>query len=1094
MGADLSRIRSNPLLDFAGVELKQGGVLLDADFNEFVALVDRRLRATASDILGRSTVSSTTPDAFKITAVAGALSIGKGRLYVDGLLAENHGAESDDPADAAKKLFDPLMAEVNFAGPIAYSTQPYLPDPPALPTPPATGRHLVYLDVWEREVTHLERPGLVEPAVGVETSSRLQTVWQVRVLEPDAGRADCGSPDDDLPGWTALTAASTGRLTTGTFDVPPEDDPCELPPTGGYRGLENQTYRVEIHDPGQPGGKATFKWSRENASVGSRVASVISSTELELQTLGRDEVLRFTSGDWVEIIDDRREFSQRCGEVRKITVTEAARRISFAPPLPLPDDMLPDAALPVRFPNTDFPRDGNVRVRRWDQKGKVLQAVANTPLFQDLDLATSTGVIAVPAVGTALLLENGITVSFASTTGGKGFRAGDFWVFAARTADASVELLANEPPRGIHHHYARLGIWSVALGTVGTVTDCRTPWPPRGEGHDCSCTECVTPESHASGQLTIQAAVDRVRDSGGTVCLGAGQFQLKAPVLLNGARSVRIRGQGAATLVITPGGAFSINSGVALAIEDLAVLSVGNASAITVRSALGLTLQRLIVAVLGGNDGRSAAITLAGAIVGATIRDNLLIAPVAVLANPVGADTAGVNQRATFMLSALLRIEDNVMWCGRQAVSLAGLSAHLMATRITGNEIFGCQQGALELLGLAAPGASMQLRANSLNVSGPGITVGVDGLWITDNKLLALAQDVNKTLSGAGIRLRSGLDPNGANECQLLSNQITGFEDAGILIESPVRELIVKLNIIERCGNGIVSQGDAKGANVSIENNHLADIGNPRAEGPREVVGIGVRNAESASVANNTVRRVGLQAKQVALRAGIASAAVQSLRVAGNDVMDIGPPGAFDGGFAVGVLLRSPYAQASVGDNQVDRESVPLFLGGGRFIALWADEPDGKRLVSRIGVLTTLRVDASTTLTLGAGRPIVSRTSVGANTDPAGAAAVPRGSNVSILGNAFGARGELPAVQILVSGDCQFANNRCELRGSGTKIAVDLASSATIVSSNRVRGGEVSIKIGGNTKNATVLGNITTGMIDLAGTLGAPWAPFNLRG
>ena len=25
MGADLSRIRSNPLLDFAGVELKQGG-------------------------------------------------------------------------------------------------------------------------------------------------------------------------------------------------------------------------------------------------------------------------------------------------------------------------------------------------------------------------------------------------------------------------------------------------------------------------------------------------------------------------------------------------------------------------------------------------------------------------------------------------------------------------------------------------------------------------------------------------------------------------------------------------------------------------------------------------------------------------------------------------------------------------------------------------------------------------------------------------------------------------------------------------------------------------------------------------------------
>ena len=80
-------------------------------------------------------------------------------------------------------------------------------------------------------------------------------------------------------------------LTTGTFEVAPVDDPCELPPTGGYRGLENQLYRVEIHDPGQPGGTATFKWSRENASVGSRVASMVSAGELELATLGRDDVL-----------------------------------------------------------------------------------------------------------------------------------------------------------------------------------------------------------------------------------------------------------------------------------------------------------------------------------------------------------------------------------------------------------------------------------------------------------------------------------------------------------------------------------------------------------------------------------------------------------------------------------------------------------------------------------------------------------------------------------------------------------------------------------------------------------------------------------
>jgi hypothetical protein len=122
------------------------------------------------------------------------------------------------------------MSEVSFADPITYDAQPYLTNPPALPT---AGRHLVYLDVWDREVTHLERPELVEVAVGVETSSRRQIVWQVRVLEPDAANTTCASPDADVPGWSALIAPSTGRLTTGTFDVPPEKDPCELPPPGG---------------------------------------------------------------------------------------------------------------------------------------------------------------------------------------------------------------------------------------------------------------------------------------------------------------------------------------------------------------------------------------------------------------------------------------------------------------------------------------------------------------------------------------------------------------------------------------------------------------------------------------------------------------------------------------------------------------------------------------------------------------------------------------------------------------------------------------------------------------------------------------------
>src|ERR1700716_1005675 len=155
MGADVSRGRSNPLLDFGGVELKQGGLLLDADANELTAILDRRLRALAGDVLGRSTVSANTPNAFKITVAAGMLRIGNGRLYVDGLLAENHGARAKQPT---KRVFDPLIAEGALAEQgvaradqsVPYDLQPYLPDLPALP---AAGRHLVFLDVWNREVT-----------------------------------------------------------------------------------------------------------------------------------------------------------------------------------------------------------------------------------------------------------------------------------------------------------------------------------------------------------------------------------------------------------------------------------------------------------------------------------------------------------------------------------------------------------------------------------------------------------------------------------------------------------------------------------------------------------------------------------------------------------------------------------------------------------------------------------------------------------------------------------------------------------------------------------------------------------------------------
>src|SRR5690606_32815530 len=160
-------------------------------------------------ITGVAVVSPQTPDAFKIEAAGGNISIGCGRMYVDGLLAENHGGGTE---------FDPVLAELRGITALAYNQQPYFPAAPALP---GGGPHLVYLEVWQREVTHLQQPNLVENAVGVDTTTRLQTAWQVRLLG-GIGTASCTTPDATVTGWQALTLPSGGRMSVKAEGVPPD--------------------------------------------------------------------------------------------------------------------------------------------------------------------------------------------------------------------------------------------------------------------------------------------------------------------------------------------------------------------------------------------------------------------------------------------------------------------------------------------------------------------------------------------------------------------------------------------------------------------------------------------------------------------------------------------------------------------------------------------------------------------------------------------------------------------------------------------------------------------------------------------------------
>ena len=137
--------------------MEQGRVQLDSDWNEWLAEISRRTRAGTLDLVGRLAIRRPRRSLFRslprLTGTTNSLSIGRGRMYVDGLLAENHG----DPAAAA---WDPALAELS--GSPAAASPPPIPPPstsplsrtaPGATVPTGTGAHLAYLDVWTRAVT-----------------------------------------------------------------------------------------------------------------------------------------------------------------------------------------------------------------------------------------------------------------------------------------------------------------------------------------------------------------------------------------------------------------------------------------------------------------------------------------------------------------------------------------------------------------------------------------------------------------------------------------------------------------------------------------------------------------------------------------------------------------------------------------------------------------------------------------------------------------------------------------------------------------------------------------------------------------------------
>lgn len=1052
MKFDLSRVRFDARKDFLGVVMQQGRVQLDSDWNEWAAQLARRIQSGSLDTYGGNVVPRTTPDGFRIEAAGGALSIGPGRMYVDGLLAENHGG----PPDA----WETRLAELGGTTAIDYDAQPYYPDPEALPD---GGAHLVYLDVWQRDITALQDPSLIEPAIGIDTTGRLQTAWQVRVHTPTEDMATpltCATPDEDIPGWAERIAPSAGRLTTGTGVPGFEPDPCQVPPAAGYRGLENQLYRVEVHTGG-PVGTATFKWSRDNATVVSRVTHINPARDrITVESIGRDDVLRFNDGDWVEVTDDWRELHGLPGELRRIRVAagvdEGARTLSFDDPL--------SAGL--------FPTDGdqslsferNTRVRRWDQAGTVRREDGSD--YTDLDAPGSSGEIEIPAAGTELFLEHGILVSFDtdpdSLTGE--FRTGDYWVFAARSADASVEELTAAPPLGDHHHYARLAV----VDFPDDETDCRTLWPPLPEagGEGCDCTVCVDPEGHNSGEATIQQAVDAIKDRGGTICLAAGEYRLEGPVNVSGAGSLRIRGQGLATFLVgsAPGGLIDITRSTSVVLENLSVIGTGGNSGIvpmvSVRNTIEFRAEHINVLGLSLGDGVAIGIGLTGVVLGCSVSDCAIVAARGIAA------LFDAEER-NYLLTGELRASRNLFFCRQHAVSLDGNCLHFGTTRFADSLLLNGDRAAVIATGAMLEGSSLDVQDNVVYTSGDGIVSGVDSVSIEGNELGGLGER-----SGHGVALVEGLDPVAVDRVRIAANRIRGFRGDAIAVGHRVGDALITDNQIDGLGGGALVMSDGGAADhLRFAGNHCLRLGEASGGDNAFVAALQIIRAGRGDVLDNVIGIVGRSAVAAARVYGLVAGGIGQLRIDGNRFFGIGPDRS--GGEVAAIRLLPPFDRSAIEHNHVDRIANEQQKPSP---AAWRAVDIAPLTVQRVGEFVAV-------LYVTVGESAIMLT-------PTRAVAAPqRRSDVAISNNQL--RGHLTGVPLnrcAVVDHCLFAENHCETPGNagGTPLLGEITANTVTVVNNRLVGVRDfdSLHLQSAIKQVIVTGNISTGPITVLA--GAP--------
>lgn len=449
MKGDFTRLTFDRKKLYNSVRMQQGRVQLDADWNEQVDIQHHLERTQSTDVIGASGAPRreqgyTISDIYVGEGNDPDLLISSGRIYVDGVLCENY----PDPGVE-----------------ISYNKQPFY-FPAALNSGLVTNDlYLVYLDVWERHITAIEDRQIKEVALGgPDTATRMQTVWQVKVKKHDVPDTNPVPSCWDVPSWDELLPEPQRTLKAKTVAADVSDKPCIVPAAAGYRRLENQLYRVEIHEK-RPATEDspelfTFKWSRDNGVVATRLLGINPNNDkiLTVAEVGKDSVLSFAPGQWIEVTNETRVLHGEPGIIVQLVNVEGNNLTINQWPNDTPLDI----------------NDGHTNaatVRRWDHKGKGSE-----------DLHNTGGALPIKQLGQEIELEDGVKVIFEAESL-TSFRTGDYWLIPARVIGSDIEWPNKDgnplpvPPLGIKHHYCQLALAKWDGDKFIDMHDCRPLFP-----------------------------------------------------------------------------------------------------------------------------------------------------------------------------------------------------------------------------------------------------------------------------------------------------------------------------------------------------------------------------------------------------------------------------------------------------------------------------------------------------------------------------------------------------------------------------------------------------------------------------------------